>query len=122
MEIPALVQIRKCEAQASTRRQFAVRSIYGLAGLMSLAISTPAMMYLFGTPSSKRETGWIDAGKMESIPVNAPTEVQVVRIRVDGWKIKSERDTAWIVKGKDGNITAFSPRCTHLGCAYHWDT
>lgn len=40
---------------------------------------------------------------------------------MDGWKIKSERDTAWIVREQSGEIVAFSSRCTHLGCAYHWD-
>jgi menaquinol-cytochrome c reductase iron-sulfur subunit len=111
-----------CETQAvSTRRRFAVRAIYGLTGLMSVALATPAMIYVFGTPDSKRQSGWIDAGAVSALSVGAPTEVPVLRIRTDGWKIKSERDTAWIVREASGEIIAFSPRCTHLGCAYHWD-
>ena len=105
----------------TSRRQFTVRSIYGLAGLMSLAMATPAAIYVFGTPGQKRESGWIDAGAVSVLPFNEPTEVPIVRIRTDGWKIRSERDSAWVLKKTDGRIVAFSPRCTHLGCAYHWD-
>jgi menaquinol-cytochrome c reductase iron-sulfur subunit len=43
------------------------------------------------------------------------------RNRIDGWKIISERSTAWVVKLPDNSITAFGPQCTHLGCAYHWE-
>jgi menaquinol-cytochrome c reductase iron-sulfur subunit len=41
--------------------------------------------------------------------------------RVDGWKILSEKSTAWVVKISDSQVVAFGPQCTHLGCAYHWD-
>ena len=27
----------------------------------------------------------------------------------------------WVVKGTGGEITAFSPVCTHLGCQVFWD-
>lgn len=111
-----------CETEApATRRQFTVRAIYGLASLMSLGLSAPAMIYVFGTPDSKHESAWADAGVVGSLSTDMPTEVSILRIRTDGWKIKSERDTAWIVKEADGGIVALSPRCTHLGCAYHWD-
>jgi len=40
---------------------------------------------------------------------------------VDGWKVTSEQETAWVVKFSDQKIVAFGPQCTHLGCAYHWD-
>ncbi len=109
------------DQQKFNRRQFSVRAIYGLTSLMGLAISTPAAIYIFGSPGSKRESGWIDAGAVGTLPPNAPTEVAILRVRTDGWKIKSERDTAWVLKRNDGSIVAFSPRCTHLGCAYHWD-
>jgi menaquinol-cytochrome c reductase iron-sulfur subunit len=27
----------------------------------------------------------------------------------------------WAVKQADGQVTVFSPLCTHLGCGYRWD-
>jgi menaquinol-cytochrome c reductase iron-sulfur subunit len=43
------------------------------------------------------------------------------RNRVDGWKILSEKSTAWVVRQADNSVVAFGPQCTHLGCAYHWE-
>ena len=43
-------------------------------------------------------------------------------MRVDGWKVTSEKTTAWIVRKDDSTkVTAIAPQCTHLGCAYHWE-
>jgi len=106
--------------ESVSRRGFTVRAIYGLASVMGLALSAPAAMYIFAAPKSKKETGWVDAGNIAELHPGAPQQISVLRLRVDGWKIRTEKDTAWIVKKGDGTLTAFSPRCTHLGCAYRW--
>ena len=108
------------EPKSISRRAFTVRAIYGLSSIMALALTAPAAMYVFTPPKSKKETGWVDAGSTNDLHPGTPQEIPVLRIRVDAWKIRTERDTAWIVKDLDGTVTAFSPRCTHLGCAYHW--
>jgi menaquinol-cytochrome c reductase iron-sulfur subunit len=108
-----------CETCALNRRQFTFHAIWGLATLIGLGISAPAAIYVFGSPS-KRETGWIDAGAINSLPDGAPVEVPIVRVHRDGWKISAAEDSVWVLK-KGKQLTAFSPRCTHLGCAYHWD-
>jgi len=53
--------------------------------------------------------------------VNSPVEMTFRRNRIDGWKVISEKSTAWVVKHADSSVTAFGPQCTHLGCAYHWE-
>lgn len=108
-------------SETISRRNFTVRAIYGLASIMGLALSAPAAMYIFATPKSKRQTGWVDAGTVADLRPGAPQQISVLRLRVDGWKTRTEKDTAWVVKNTDGTLTAFSPRCTHLGCAYRWD-
>jgi menaquinol-cytochrome c reductase iron-sulfur subunit len=55
------------------------------------------------------------------LTLNVPVEITFRRNRVDGWKITSEKSTAWVVKHEDNSLVAFGPICTHLGCAYHWD-
>jgi menaquinol-cytochrome c reductase iron-sulfur subunit len=114
-------EVNNCpQSAALTRRQFSFHAIYGLGALIGLGVVAPATVYVFGSPSSKRETGWIDAGSVTSVPNDSPVELPVVRIHRDGWKIVTEQDSVWVVKSA-GTLTAFSPRCTHLGCAYHWD-
>jgi menaquinol-cytochrome c reductase iron-sulfur subunit len=72
-------------------------------------------------PSVRRGTNWIDASDLGSIPPGVPTEVSFQRKRVDGWKVTSEKATAWLVRKDENEIVAFAPQCTHLGCAYHWE-
>lgn len=101
------------------RRNFCGRAIYGLGTLIAVGIGTPAVLYLLGSPTDRR-SAWIDAGQVASIPDGEPVEVPVVRVDRDGWKISSERESVWVIR-KNDRLTAFSPRCTHLGCAYHWE-
>jgi menaquinol-cytochrome c reductase iron-sulfur subunit len=104
-----------------TRRRFYLRAIYTMWGAMGAALAVPAFVYLFFPPKIKREGEWVDAADLSKIPVNSPEEVVFRRNRVDGWKISSEKATAWVVKSSDDRVVAFAPQCTHLGCAYHWD-
>ena len=109
------------QAEVVSRRRFAVRSIYGLGAVMGLAFSAPAAMYIFTPPGSKHETGWVDAGSTAELHAGTPQQGPVLRVRSDGWEIRTEKESAWVVKNADGSVTAFSPRCTHLGCAYRWE-
>ena len=115
--------VRDCPARApeSTRRRFYLQAIYTLWGAIGAALAVPAFVYLFFPPKVKRETEWVDAADLSKIPVDVPEEVAFRRNRVDGWKVTSEKATAWVVKSPGHRVAAFAPQCTHLGCAYHWD-
>jgi menaquinol-cytochrome c reductase iron-sulfur subunit len=105
------------------RRSFPIAVIGGLWALMSAALALPAAVYLLTPPrSAKNEGEWIDAGDISRLPVGIPEEVVFRRTRVDGWKITSEKTTAWVVKKNEKDVVAFAPQCTHLGCAYHYQS
>ncbi len=108
-----------------TRRSFHIGLIYALWGAITAAVAIPAGVYLFFPPNARKDADWIDASDLDSIPQDEPTEVSFQRKRVDGWKVSSEKATAWIVRWKDHDqkdqVIAFAPQCTHLGCAYHWE-
>jgi menaquinol-cytochrome c reductase iron-sulfur subunit len=103
------------------RRTFQLSIIYGVWAVIGAAMSIPAAIYLLFPPRVKKRDSWVEVGDIAQMKLNAPEEVVYRRTRVDGWKITSEKSTAWVVKTADHNITAFAPQCTHLGCAYHWD-
>ena len=104
-----------------TRRAFYIGFINGVMGLIGLALAAPAAVYLFFPPKVRKEGQWVDAADLANLPTGTPEEISYQRTRVDGWKVTSEKATAWVVKKPDNQVVAFAPQCTHLGCAYHWD-
>lgn len=104
-----------------TSRRFFVGAIYGIMGIISAALGLPAAAYLLLPPRNKQKEIWVDVGEAGQLGAQGPQEVVFRRNRKDGWKILSEKTSAWITKEGDGKLVAFAPGCTHLGCAYHWD-
>lgn len=79
------------------------------------------MAYLF-TPSARRpRSAWTPIADLDGLTDRAPQEKVFERIRVDGWKIVTEKSSAWVVKLGPQDVAAYLPQCTHLGCAYHYD-
>jgi menaquinol-cytochrome c reductase iron-sulfur subunit len=107
--------------RTQTRRGFGYAVIYGLGALIGAALAIPAAIYVFLPPKTRQQQSWVEAGNVSQIQPGAPQEMTFRRIHTDGWKIYSEKGTAWVVKMADGKVLAFAPACTHLGCAYHWD-
>ena len=103
------------------RRNIFIFAIYALWGVISIALGIPAVLYLFVPTRLRKQQEWIDVGDVSTLVPGAPVEMAFVRSQVDGWKVVSEKATAWVVKSADNQVVAFGPRCTHLGCAYHWE-
>ncbi len=103
------------------RRSFLAGSIYALTSMITVALGGSAGAYLFGKPREQSQNQWADAGDAPELHPGYPQEITFDRTRVDGWKIRSEKANAWVVLNGDGTLTAFSPLCTHLGCAYQWE-
>ena len=103
------------------RRNFLTSAIYGAVALIAAGLGIPAAGYLLLPPKQRGGPQWADAGELADMDAASPQQVEFHRIRVDGWKTAVEEASAWVVKQPGGGLTAFSPRCTHLGCAYHWE-
>ena len=104
------------------RRVFFLSFIFSITGIIAAALGLPALAYLFFPPKSSRTSKWVDAGSIADLKTGEPEELTFRRLQIDGWKIRSEKATAWVVKTSDSDVVAYSPWCTHLGCAYHWDS
>jgi menaquinol-cytochrome c reductase iron-sulfur subunit len=109
------------EEQRTDRRNFLVMSIYGLGAFIGAALAVPAAVYLLWPPRPKKEMEWVEAGSLTPLQPKVPEEMTFRRNRADGWKITSEKATAWVVKMSQKDVIAFVPQCPHLGCAYHWE-
>lgn len=108
-------------SNSGDRRAFFLTMMYGLWAAIGTALSIPAAIYLLLPPKLRKEAEWTEAGDVAKMVPNSPVEMVFRRNRTDGWRILSEKSTAWAVKLDNGEVIAFAPQCTHLGCAYHWD-
>lgn len=104
-----------------TRRKFHASAIYFLNAVMAAAVAVPALGYLLLPKSKRKKDAFVDAGDISQLTPGVPAEMSFQLTRVDGWRVVTEKRTAWVVKGTDNRITAYGPQCTHLGCAYHWE-
>jgi menaquinol-cytochrome c reductase iron-sulfur subunit len=110
------------ELYGSTRRAFHLAIVYILGALIGLAMAIPTILYLLVPPRPRKLSGWIDAGDVSQLMPGVPVALSFQESRLDGWKLTTEKKTAWVVKEPDNKIVAFGPQCTHLACAYHWET
>lgn len=104
-----------------SRRSFLERCIFGLGGLISLALAGIGAPYFVSPAFKKKEEGWIDIGAVSDIPKGTPKKVEFVERKRDAWVTTERRSSAWVLTANGKDFTVFDPRCTHLGCPYRWD-
>lgn len=109
------------EFLVTTRRTFHLAAIYVLGALISLALAIPTVIYLLVPPKGRKESSFIDAGDISQLTPGQPVELSFQQETLDGWRLETNKKTAWVVKGADNKVIAFGPQCTHLGCAYHFE-
>jgi menaquinol-cytochrome c reductase iron-sulfur subunit len=90
--------------------------------LVGVGLGLPLIGYFFGPILKKQQLRRTKLGKVEDFKVDVPQRVAVTYYRASAWVTESETQTAWVVRqpGPDPSFFIFDPRCTHLGCPYHW--
>lgn len=91
------------------------------AGLIGLGLGIPLVGYLLGPAFKRREQTWVDVGDAHGLKAEDPTQLNYVSTAKDGWMESKVEKAVWAVKQSGGDVTVFSPMCTHLGCGYRWD-
>jgi menaquinol-cytochrome c reductase iron-sulfur subunit len=105
-----------------SRRDLLARVIAGLGVFSAALVGVPVFAALFAPAAEPRaRESWTDFGSVAGIPVGTPRLLTAVSRVQDGWDQRSVRRAVWVVRSSTGSLTVFSPRCTHLGCAYRWD-
>ena len=109
------------EEKIEQRRGFLVGSITAMMGAITAALGIPALGYLLVPAGEKKRQSWIEAADLTKLNVNQPEQIIFQRVRRDGWKLVTEKAAAWVVRTGEKQVVAFSPVCTHLGCAVSWN-
>jgi menaquinol-cytochrome c reductase iron-sulfur subunit len=106
---------------ACRRRRFMVSAIYAFPALIGGTLLFSIAAYLF-SGSKTDALAWGDAGDVSGLTKGAPQRVSFTRTVTDGWKTRNEKSDAWVILSEKQQVIAFSPLCTHLGCAYSWES
>ncbi len=104
----------------TSRRGLIMGAIYAIPFLIGGTLTASVGNYLLGRQKGQKD-GWADAGDLSDAQSGTPRQVVFERVVIDGWKMRNEQSSAWVVLNDKRDITAFSPLCTHLGCAYRWE-
>ena len=92
--------------ESLSRRGFYVGAIYAMGTAIMAMLGAPALAYLLLPPKLRKSDEWVEAGDTSRLTLNVPVEITFRRNRVDGWKITSEKSTAWVVKHEDNSLVA----------------
>jgi menaquinol-cytochrome c reductase iron-sulfur subunit len=104
-----------------TRRRFFQLVIKASAGLIGVSLAVPLIGYLIAPAFKRRKQPWVDVASAAELPAGVPKQLEYVATVQDGYLESKTQKAVWAVKQTNGEVTVFSPMCTHLGCGYHWD-
>lgn len=104
-----------------TRRTFFRWVTTVAAGLIGIGLAVPLIGYVISPALNRREHSWVEVGSVDDLPVGKPKALDYVQTIQDGWMESRTQKAVWAVKQADGQVTVFSPMCTHLGCGYRWE-
>jgi Rieske Fe-S protein len=85
-----------------------------LAFLLGGAIVAPGL--------ARRQDNWVPAGSIDELPQNQPKPVMLRVARQDGYTQVVDRQTVFLVRTGEREVTALDSTCTHLGCRVSWDS
>ena len=105
-----------------TRRGFLAWGIGACIAFIATLLGIPAIGAVVGAALKSNKDEWISLGQADNFPEGTPTSAQFSITREDGWIKTNETKGVWVVRQGASNFTVFNGRCTHLGCAYHWDS
>ncbi|MEW6245081.1 MAG: ubiquinol-cytochrome c reductase iron-sulfur subunit [Nitrospirota bacterium] len=104
-----------------SRRTFFGWVTAAAAAVIGLTLAVPLVGYFVSPALKRRESSWVDVGGLDELPVGEPKQLDYVATVKDGWMEAKSNKAVWAIKQGDGQVTVFSPMCTHLGCGYRWD-
>jgi len=103
----------------ASRRQWLSRCFWSAVALVTAGIVGPLTGYFVGPLLRRRADTRVRLGAVSDFTADRPQRVEFVLRQRDGWVTEEGRHAAWVVR-RGAEILVFDPRCTHLGCAYHW--
>ena len=104
------------------RRTFLAQVIGTCVAFVAALLGIPAVGALVAPALKSEEAVWFPLGSAESFQEGVPKQVSLTVPQTDGWIQTTQVKTVWVVSEGSDQFTVYNGRCTHLGCAYSWQT
>jgi menaquinol-cytochrome c reductase iron-sulfur subunit len=104
------------------RRRFLGWVIGAIGAFVATAAGIPIVGAVVSPAFGQREKTTVRLDKLTSYRIGEPTLAQFTVTRTDGWLRTPESRGVWVIRTGAQDVTVYNGRCTHLGCAYSWQT
>lgn len=105
-----------------SRRAFLAQVIGACGAFLTALLGIPAVGAAIAPALQREEAEWLSLGSPETFPEGLPRSVNLTLVSRDGWIESTTVKGVWVVRQPGNQFTVFNGRCTHLGCAYSWQT
>jgi menaquinol-cytochrome c reductase iron-sulfur subunit len=109
-------------AGETARRTFLAQIIGACLAFLAALLGIPAIGAAVGPALKREEAEWLSLGSPDAFQEGVPKAVNLTVVSRDGWIETTVIKGVWVVRQPGGQYTVFNGRCTHLGCAYSWQT
>lgn len=109
------------------RRPFFARIAGATIALLAALVGGPLTVAAFLDPLRRRKLkgagGPQELASVSDLPIGKPVKLDVVSDRIDAWDRADARviGAVWLRRHADGQVTALSAVCPHLGCSVGFD-
>jgi menaquinol-cytochrome c reductase iron-sulfur subunit len=103
-----------------TRRRLLIAISLGSGAFVAAAASIPIFGFLLSPMLRKFPPTWRDVGPLSHFDIGATVEVNLATSGGLPWDSNSQLVGAWLRRDNETDFTAYSSKCTHLGCPVRW--
>lgn len=103
-----------------SRRTFLKMLIGVMNALAGLALAIPGVSYVLTPVLRQSQEEWIEIGRERDFPGARMAKAAFRYIDAAGYVREERKGFAWLRRQDDGELIAFSPKCTHMGCNVAW--
>jgi Rieske Fe-S protein len=114
--------VPSADLDQTPRRKFLAQVIATCLAFIAALLGIPAVGALVAPALKSEEAAWFPLGSADSFQEGAPKQVSITVPQTDGWIQTTQVKSVWVVRDGGDEFTVFNGRCTHLGCAYSWQT
>ncbi len=114
--------IATSDLDQTPRRTFLAQVIATCVAFLAALLGIPAVGALVAPALKSEEAVWFPLGSPDSFQEGVPKSVSITVPQTDGWIQTTQVKGVWVVRDGGDQFSVFNGRCTHLGCAYSWQT